>query len=102
MHISLMLAVDDAAAAADWYRSALGAGELWNLGSVRGLEIEGCAFFVHEPTPAGFASPVELGATTVRVEVFTDDPDRFIARAVAAGAQASPMRTNHPPWGTHR
>jgi uncharacterized glyoxalase superfamily protein PhnB len=30
--ISLMLAVEDAAEAADWYKRALGAAELWSLG----------------------------------------------------------------------
>jgi PhnB protein len=44
-----MVAVPDAAAAVDWYRRALGASELWNLGSVVGLEIEGAPFFLAEP-----------------------------------------------------
>ena len=34
--ISVMLAVADAGAAARWYAQALGATELWNLGSVVG------------------------------------------------------------------
>jgi PhnB protein len=102
--ISLMLAVPSAAAAADWYRRALGAAELWSLGSVRGLEIEGAAFFLHEPSGPGFDSPAALGATTVRVEVFCDDPDAFIARAVAAGADGSPdqIENHQTPWGVHR
>jgi PhnB protein len=61
---------------------------VWNLGSVVGLEIEGAPFFLHAPTGTGFGSPAELGATTVRVEVFCADPDAFIAGAVAAGADA--------------
>jgi PhnB protein len=65
MHISLMLAVPSAAAAADWYKRALGATELWNLGSVVGLEIEGAPFFLHEPAGTRFGSPAALGATTV-------------------------------------
>jgi catechol 2,3-dioxygenase-like lactoylglutathione lyase family enzyme len=39
VHISLMLAVQDAPAAVDWYKRALGATELWNLGGVAGLSI---------------------------------------------------------------
>jgi len=103
-HISLMLAVSSAAAAADWYKRALGATELWNLGSVVGLEIEGAPFFLHEPAGTGFDSPDALGATTVRVEVFSDDPDMFIARAVAAGADGSldEIRDHQTPWGVHR
>jgi PhnB protein len=103
-HISLMLAVPSAPAAASWYKGALGATELWNLGSVVGLEIEGAPFFLHEPTGTGFGSPVALGATTVRVEVFCADPDGFIARAVAAGADGSldVIRDHQAPWGVHR
>lgn len=99
-----MLAVPSAAAAADWYKRALGAAELWTLGGVLGLEIEGAAFFLHEPARPGFDSPAALGATTVRVEVFCDAPDAFIARAVAAGADGSlDQVTDHQaPWGVHR
>lgn len=102
--ISLMLAVPSAPAAADWYKRALGATELWSLGSVVGLEIERAPFFLHEPTKAGFDSPAALSATTVRVEVFCDDPDAFIARAVAAGADGSadPVTNHQAPWGVHR
>ena len=99
-----MLAVPSAPAAADWYQRALGATELWNLGSVMGLEIEGAPFFLHEARGTGFDSPATLGATTVRVEVFSDDPDAFIARAVAAGADGSldAIRDHQAPWGVHR
>jgi PhnB protein len=104
VRISLMLAVSSAPAAADWYQRALGATLLWSLGSVAGLEIDGAPFFLHEPTRAGFGSPAELGATTVRVEAFCDDPDAFVARAVAAGADgaADVMRDHQVPWGIHR
>ena len=47
--ISVMLAVLDAPAAINWYKKALGATELWNFGSVAGLEISGAVFFVGEP-----------------------------------------------------
>lgn len=102
--VSLMLAVEDAQAAAAWYAGALGAAELWSLGSVVGLEIEGAPFFLHEPTGTGFESPVALGAATARVEVFVDDPDAFVSRAVAAGADGSrdAVRDHRVPWGVHR
>jgi PhnB protein len=103
MRISVMLAVSDTPAAVDWYGSALGARVLWSLGSVAGLEIDGAPFFLHEPTPYGFESPVALGATTTRVEVFCDDPDSFVAKAVAAGADGSDEIKDHQvPWGVHR
>jgi uncharacterized glyoxalase superfamily protein PhnB len=103
--ISVMLIVADADAATAWYKTALGATELWNLGGVVGLEIAGAPFFLHEVNPGepAEASPGQAGVTSVRVEVFTDDPDQIIERAVAAGATAgSGIEDHHAPWGTHR
>jgi len=98
-----MLAVPDTPKAVEWYQKALGAHVLWSLGSVAGLEIEGAPFFLHEPVEGRFASPKEIGTTTVRVEVFVDDPDQVIARALDAGATGSDEIRNHTlPWGTHR
>jgi uncharacterized glyoxalase superfamily protein PhnB len=102
--ISVMLAVADAQAALAWYKRALGATELWNLGSVVGMEINGAPIFLGEPENNGWETPVKLGAPSVRVEVFCDDPDAFIARAVEAGAKGSldPVRNHRMPWGIHR
>jgi PhnB protein len=43
-------------------------------------------------------------ARTVRVEVFVDDPDGFIERAVTAGADGSAdkIRDHQAPWGVHQ
>jgi len=102
--ISLMLAVTDASAAARWYAQALGATELWNLGSVVGLDVEGAPLFVGQPANNGWDTPVVAGTRTVRVEVFVDDPDGFIERAVQAGADGSvdEIRDHVTPWGIHR
>jgi len=102
--ISLMLAVPDAPAAVEWYKRALGARELWSLGSVVGLEIESAPFFLAEPARNGWESPKAIGTTTVRVELFCDNPDALIARAVEAGANGSldEIRDHQAPWGTHR
>ena len=101
--ISLMLAVPDEVAAVDWYKRALGARELWNLGSVVGLEIEGAPFFLARPERPDWGTPEKLGGTCVRVEIFCDDPDAFVARAVSAGAHArSGVREHQMPWGIHR
>jgi uncharacterized spore protein YtfJ len=70
-----MLAVPDAPAAVAWYKRALGAVELWSLGSVAGLEIAGAPFFVGEPEHNRWENPATLGTTSARVEVFCDDPD---------------------------
>jgi PhnB protein len=102
IRISLQLAVQDASAAADWYQRVLGAQQLWSLGSVVGLDIEGSPFILHEETNRGFDSPARLGTTSVRIEVFTDDPDGFLARAVAGGADGYDVHDHEAPWGVHR
>jgi PhnB protein len=102
--ISVMLAVADAPVALAWYKQALGATELWNLGSVVGMEIDGAPVFLGEPEQNGWETPTKLGAPSARVEVFCDDPDAFIARAIKAGANGSldRIRNHQMPWGTHR
>jgi PhnB protein len=102
--VSVMLAVSDASAAARWYAEAMGATELWNLGGVVGLTVEGAPFFLGEPEKNGWDTPTSIGSRTVRVEVFVHDPDRFIERAVAAGADGSidEIRDHQMPWGVHR
>jgi len=100
--LSVMLAVPDTPKAVEWYGKALGARVLWSLGSVAGLEIDGAPFFLHEPVKGRFASPTEIGTTTARVEVFADDPDALLARAVAAGAKGGDIKDYEVPWGTHR
>jgi PhnB protein len=101
--ISVMLAVSDASAAAEWYELALGATRLWDLGGVVGLSVDGAPFFLGEPEGNGWDTPAALGSRTVRVEVFVDDPDAFVARAVAAGADGDDEVRDHlMPWGVHR
>jgi uncharacterized glyoxalase superfamily protein PhnB len=102
--LSVMLAVVNAPAAIAWYQKGLGANVLWSLGSVAGMEIKGAAFFVGEPANNGWESPERLGITSTRVEVFCEDPDAFIARAVHAGANGGfdKIRNHKAPWGIHR
>jgi PhnB protein len=103
--ISVMLIVPDAEAAVAWYTTALGATQRWNLGGVAGLEIRDAPFFLHEADPEkrSETSPGQAGVTSTRIEVFVDDPDTFIERAVAAGATAGAAIEDHRvPWGTHR
>jgi PhnB protein len=103
--ISVMLIVPDAVAAVAWYRRALGAEVLWDLGGVAGLQVGGAPFFLHEVNPDNPAedSPERIGHTSTRIELFVEDPDSFIARAVAAGASSgSPVTEHELPWGTHR
>jgi len=102
--ISAMLAVVDARAASAWYERALGATVLWSLGSVVGLEVDGAPFFLGEPQQNGWETPEARGVPSCRVEVFCDDPDAFVARALREGAKGSsdPVRDHEAPWGTHR
>lgn len=103
--ISVMLIIPDAEAAVAWYKGALGAKELWNLGGVAGLEIEGAPFFLHEVNPNNPAedSPDRIGVTSTRIELFVDDPDGVRERAIAAGASpGSEVQDHQHLWGTHR
>jgi uncharacterized glyoxalase superfamily protein PhnB len=103
--ISVMLIVPDASGAIAWYKRALGARELWNLGGVAGLEINGAPFFLHEVNPNNPSenSPLEIGRTSTRIELFVNDPDEFLTRALLAGAtHGSPIEEHILPWGTHR
>jgi PhnB protein len=102
--ISLMLAVPNARAAIEWYKTALGARLFWSLGSVAGMELEGAAFFLAEPDGKVWQHPQGLGTTTARVELFCDDPDRIVRRALEGGATPGPeeLRDHDRPWGVHR
>jgi PhnB protein len=100
-----MLIVPDVGAALAWYKGALGATELWNLGGVAGLEVGGAPFFLHEVNPSNPAerSPDQIGATSTRIELFVDDPEGVLQRAIAAGGSpGSEIEEHQRPWGTHR
>jgi PhnB protein len=102
--VSMMLAVPDTQSAIRWYARALGATILWDLGSVAGLEIGGAPFFLGEPAKNGWDTPASVGTTTLRVELFCDDPDAVIEQAVREGARQERhvVRNHQMPWGTHR
>ena len=95
--ISPMLAVSDGNAAIDFYKAAFGAELLWHLEGgghiVAGLSIDGAKFFLaHESPPHGTRSPTGVGFTTVRIELFVDDPTAMYEQALAAGAtERSPV-----------
>ncbi len=97
-----MLAVPNTPLAVAWYEEAFGARLLWNLGSVAAMEIDGAPFLLHEPVARKFASPDQLGVTTARIEVFVDDPDSLLARAMEAGGESDGMHDYEVPWGIHR
>lgn len=94
-----MLAVTDGDAAIAFYKAAFGATVLWHLDGghvVAGLEIDGAPFFLaSESPPHGTRGPSSVGFTTVRIELFVDDPMRVHRHAMAAGA------TMHSPVVEH-
>jgi PhnB protein len=103
-----MLAVSDGNAAIEFYKAAFGATVLWHLQGgehvVAGLAIDGAPFFLaHESPPYGTRSPGSVGFTTVRIELFVDDPSARHAQALAAGAtEHSPVREHeHTTTGPH-
>lgn len=103
--LSVMLIVSDAASAVEWYKSALGADLLWDLGGVAGVRLDDAPFFLHEAVPGrtNERSPADVALTTTRIEVFVDDPGALIGRAARAGATDVEAVTEHQaPWGIHR
>src|SRR5258706_16357396 len=105
--ISPMLAVSDGNAAIDFYKAAFGAELLWHLGGggvVAGLSVDGANFFLaQESPPHGTRSPASAGFTTVRIELFVDDPFAVHTRALAAGAiERNPVQEyTHATTGPH-
>ena len=89
--ISPMLAVNDGNAAIEFYKAAFDANVLWRLDGgghiVAGLEVHGARFYLaHESPPHGTRAPAAAGFTTVRIELFVNDPVSVHRKALAAGA----------------
>ncbi len=95
--ISPMLAVSDARAALEFYKAAFDATVLWQLGEsehmVAGVSVHGAPFFLATESPEyGTRGPAAGGFTTVRIELFVNDPVAVQKRALAAGAiERSPV-----------
>jgi uncharacterized glyoxalase superfamily protein PhnB len=95
--IAPMLAVIDGDAAIEFYKAAFDATLLWRLEGgghvVAGLSVHGAPFFLAHEAPAfGTRGPSAAGFTTVRIELFVNDPVAVHRRALAAGAvERSPV-----------
>jgi PhnB protein len=93
--------VDDAPAAVGFYERAFGAVVLHRVGAdpdiVAQLAVDGAAFWVTaaDPDRRRF-SPPSIGGATGRTLLVVDNPDVFVARAVAAGAvPLAPVADEH-------
>src|ERR1051326_3550769 len=102
-----MLAVSDGNAAIAFYKAAFGAELLWHLDGghvVAGLSIDGASFFLATESPQyGTRAPSSTGFTTVRIELFVDDPIAAHRQALAVGAvEHSPVNEHtHATEGPH-
>jgi PhnB protein len=91
--LTAYLAVDDAAAAIEFYKNAFGATERMRMdapGDKIGhaeLQIGDSVFMLSDPFPqSSVKSPQEAGATTASIFMYSEDVDAAMQRAVDAGA----------------
>src|SRR6266850_816049 len=88
------LAVNDAAAAIEFYKSGFGATELMRLpgpdGKIGHAEVKignAIVMLADEHPDAGHVSPKTLGGSTVKLHMYVEDVDSFFERATASGAK---------------
>lgn len=89
--IAPWLSVRDSARAVEFYKSALGASEVYRVegrgGVVSRLSVHGSEFWVSDESPEhGNFSPETLNGGSVRMILTVEDPDAAFAKACAAGA----------------
>jgi len=96
------LSVRNSANAVEFYKSALGATEVYRLGGpdddvIARLSVNGAEFWVSSESPEhGNFSPETLGGGTVRLILTVPDPDAVFAQALKAGAaEVYPVREGH-------
>ena len=99
------LAVEDAAAAIDYYKQAFGARERVRMDAPGGkighaeLEIGDSLVMLSDPFPQSSAQPPrELGGTSSSVFLYVEDVDTVVQRAVDAGATVT-MEVEDQFWG---
>jgi PhnB protein len=110
------LSVRKSAQAVEFYKSALGATEVYRFDGPGGsvvarLSMDGAEFWVADESPEhGNFSPETLGGASLRIILTVADPDAVFARALAAGAsEVYPVSEGHgwrmgrvvDPYGHH-
>ena len=103
--ISSMLAVNDGNAAIRFYESAFGAILLWRRRTRRrrARDQRRPVFSPSESPSFGTRASASVGFTTVRIELFVDDPVGVHRQAIAAGAieHSRVEEHNYPTTGPH-
>jgi PhnB protein len=114
--IAPWLSVRNGAQAVDFYKSALGANEVYRLEDPRGsvvakLSVQGAEFWVSGESPEhSDLRPESLGGGSIRMILTVADPDAVFARALKAGAaEVFPVGEEHgwrlgrvsDPFGLH-
>jgi PhnB protein len=100
--IAPWLSVRNSAGAADFYRAAFSAVELFRLEDPGGsivarLSVDGAEFWLSDESPEhGSYSPASLGGGSVRMILTVADPDALFNQALAAGAtEVFPVGEEH-------
>ena len=103
--VSPYLAVDDAAAAIEYYKQAFGAEETMRMNGPDGkvghaeLKIGDSHVMLSDPFPQSSTSPPkELGGTTGSIFMYVEDVDAVVKRAVDEGASVT-MEVADQFWG---
>jgi len=102
--VAPMLSVRNGARAVEFYKSALGAIEVYRVedpgGSVVSrLSVDGAEFWLADESPEhGNFSPESLGGGSVRMILTVPDPDATFAKAIAAGARQVHAVTEDYGW----
>jgi len=103
--LSISLAVDDAAAAIEYYEKAFGAKERFRMNAPDGrighaeIEIGDSLVMLSDPFPQASAiPPSEAGGTTASVFMYVEDVDAVVAKAVDEGATIT-MEVENQFWG---
>ena len=93
--VTPVLVLDDAAAAIDWYKRALGAEEVARAvgpdGKIMHAEIRiGNSLIMMHDAMGGAKDPRTFGGSPASLWLYVDDCDALFNRAVAAGAHVRP------------
>jgi PhnB protein len=103
--VSPYLAVEDAAAAIEFYKRAFGAKERVRMDAPGGkighaeLEIGDSVVMLSDPFPQSSTKPPkELGGTSTSVMLYVEDVDEVFKQAVDAGAKVT-MEVENQFWG---